>query len=287
MALSRSTISSKVKNYLYNTGIGEKPSIRQTSGNSTVSGDTVTFNMASGEGAKVRAGQVLSTYGATDTSDAYGFYVLSISTDTITAVNGYEGAAIPNSTSVGLLEHQAPVTEFRVHQAIDDIIDNYLYPEVFDLIEDEIASPNLTTGQSNADAADERVFRAWQQLGGIWYQIPAKIVKNVDTSMFASGRMIAYDAMHGSAIKYSAVRKVTIANSTDTALEDIIAKGAAALCLEGTEPSTQWEYTKNDARERSQQGPSMGLWSSFYQARRNYSESLSRESVLEFKIDRG
>lgn len=288
MALTRANIVSKVKDKIYNTGLGEKPSIRRGTGTVTVSGDIATFDLNAGEGDEVRAGQVLSAYSSTDTDDAYGFYVLSISTDTLTTVNGYEGAAIANSAATpALLEHQAPVTAYRIQSAIDDIINNYLYPEVYDVITDTF-TPNLATGQSDADANDEWILRCWQKVGPTYYQIPCKLEENVSTTMFASGKMLVYDAIYGATAYYSAARRVSLANSENTALEELIAKGAAALVIEGTEAPTQWETAKNDSVNRGElQSASRPLWQSFYQAKRQFMDDVTRSTVLEWKIDRG
>ena len=287
MALSQSTIVSSVKDKIYNTGLGEKPSIRQATGTATVSGGTVTFSVAAGQGAAHRAGHVLSSYNSTDATDAYGFYILSIATDSITAVNGYEGAAIANAASMpALLEHQAPITEYRIHNAIDEIVAGYLFPEVFDVFNGTF-TPNLATLQSNGDAGIEEVLRAWQYIGPTLYQVPLRIEPFMPTSEFASGKMLSYDVMTGTIVHYSASRRVSLADSSGTALEALIAKGAAALVVEGTETSSEWETSKNDARERSQRNPSRPLWQSFYQAKRQYAEDFSRDVVRQWKVDRG
>lgn len=287
MALSTSTILSKTKDYLYNSGLGEKPSIRQGNGSSTVTGDIVTVPLATDEGAKLRPGHILSSYSAANSAAAYVFYVLSVSTDTATCVNGWQGAtAIANSTAIpSLLEHQAPVTEYRMFQAIDEIVESFLWPTLYDIRTDSF-TPDMTSMQSNADADDEYILRAWQQLGGVTYQVPASLVDNIDTSLFASGKMLQYDVVYPGTVYYSAGRKIDLTNSTNTAYEGLIAKGAAAILLEGTEASTQWESAKNDARERRTDA-SRSLWQSFYQTKRELSDQLSRDTHTEFVIERG
>ncbi len=279
MALTRANIVKAVKDRIYNSGLGEKPSIRQATGTATVTNDTVVFNVASGEGANLRAGHVVSSWGSTDSTDAYGFYILSLSTDQVTAVNGYDGAAIANSATMPLLlEHRATVTEYTVQKAIDDIITSYLYPEVFDIFLGSF-TPSLASLQTNASALDERIIRGWQKVGVTTYQIPLKIVKNMPTADFASGTMLVYDVVSSLDVDYSVVRKVSIANSTDTALEGLIAKGAAALCIEGVE-----EAGDEDGPTGPQSRP---LWGSFYNAKRQFETSLAKEAVTQFKVDRG
>lgn len=285
MALSRNTILSLAKDRLYGTGLGEKPSLRQGSGSTSVSGSTVTFDVT--DGTKVKPGHVLSSYGSSDTADAFGFYVLSVSTNSLTCVNGYEGAAIGDAVSVAtsIFEHQAPVTEHRLQNAIDEIVDGYLYPEIFDVASDSF-TPNLSTGQSNGDASDEEILRAWQKIGPTIYQIPMSVEPYMPAAEFASGKMLSYDVISSTTVYYSAIRRVTIAGSSGTALEGLIAKGAAALALEGAEASTQWESAKNDARERSMT-MSQSLWQDFYQAKQQLREDISRDTVRNWKIERG
>jgi hypothetical protein len=277
MALVRGDIVKAVKDRIYNSGLGQKPSLRQGTGTVTVAGDIASFSLDTGEGSFVRAGQILSAWNSTDADDAYGFYVLSVSTDAITAANGYNGKAIANSASVpAIMEHQADPTEYVIQKAIDDIIDSYLFPEVFDIILDSF-TPNTATLQSNADADDEEIIRAWQKIGPTQYQIPIKLVQNMPTADFASGKMLVYDIRTGADVDYSAKRKVSIANSTNGALEGLIAKGAAALCIEGVE----------EADEEQGSPQSRPLWASFYNAKRQFENAIAKESVTQFKVDRG
>jgi hypothetical protein len=275
MALTRGNIVKAAKDRIYNSGLGEKPSIRQASGNSAVTGDIVTFTVA--DGTKVKAGHILSSWGSTDADDAYGFYVLSISSNDVTCVNGYDGAAIADVTAVpALLEHQAKVTEYQVQKAIDDILASYLFPEVFDIVMDSF-TPDFTSLQANADPLDEDIIRGWQRIGGTEYQVPIKLIENVATGSFASGKMITYNVVSAIDVNYSAVRKVSIANSSDTALEGLIAKGAAALVIEGVEQPVSEE---GEAQSRP-------LWQSFYNAKRQFETSIAKQSVTEFRVDRG
>ena len=273
--LDRAAIVRAVKDRIYNSGLGEKPSIRQASGNSSVTGDTVDFTVA--DGTKVREGHVLSAYGSADADDAYGFYVLSIAGDVLTCVNGYESTAIADATAMpALLEHQADVQEYVVQRAIDDILASYLYPELFDIVTDTF-TPDYTSLQAEADVLDLDVIRAWQEIGGTVYQVPIKLINNMASAHFSTGKMLTYDVVTAIDVHYSAVRKVSIANSEGVALEGLVAKGAAALCIEGSEGAATEE---NPSQSRP-------LWGSFYNAKRQFETSLAKESVTTFKIDRG
>jgi hypothetical protein len=242
-----------------------------------VTGDLVSFSTASGEGVKLKAGHVLSSYGSVDQDDAYSFYVTGIATEVITCVNGYDGAAIANSATMPvLLEHQAKPSEYTIQQSIDDIINAYLFPEIFDIIMDSF-TPNLSSLQTQADADDEAIVRAWQKVGPTVYQIPIKLIQNMPVENFASGKMLTYDARIGTDINYSAKRRISIANSTNVALEGLIAKGAAALCIEGVE----------EAPDEDSGSESRPLWQSFFTQKRQFESDIAKESVTQFKIDRG
>ena len=273
--LARAAIVKAVKDRIYNSGLGEKPSIRQASGNSAVTDDTVVFTVA--DGTKVKQGHVLSAYGSADADDAYGFYILSVDANEVTCVNGYESTAIADSVAMPtLLEHQADVQEYVVQKAIDDIISSYLFPELFDIFLDTF-TPDFTSLQAEADVDDVEVIRGWQSIGGTVYQVPMKLIQNVSTTHFSTGKMLTYDVVTSIDVHYSAKRKISIANSTDPALPGLIAKGAAALCVEGTEGPASEE---NPSQSRP-------LWASFYNAKRQFETSLAKESVTTFKIDRG
>jgi hypothetical protein len=242
-----------------------------------VTDDTVTFSLATDEGAKVKSGQILSSWNSADADDAYGFYVITVTGDSVLCANGYDGAAIANSAAVpAFLEHQADPAEYTVQTAIDDIIASYLFPELFDIVMDSF-TPNLSNLQTEADVLDVEIIRAWQKIGPTTYQVPIKLIQNMPTDTFTSGKMLAYDAVTAIDINYSAKRKIAIATSSDPALVGLIAKGAAALCIEGVE-----EAPKEDEEQQSRP-----LWASFYNAKRQMETSIAKESVTQFKVDRG
>ena len=277
MALDQTEIRKSVKNRIYQSGLGQKPSIRQTVlGNSSVTNDAVDFTLLAGEGDKVRPGQTLSTYNA-EVGSTYGFYVLSVSTDTVTCANGDRGSAIADTTALPhLLEHQADVTEAEIDLAIGDIIDSYLFPELFDIILDSF-TPNMSSLQSNADPLDVEILRAWQKVGPTLYQVPIKLVENMPTGEFASGNMLVYDVRITTDVDYSSKRRVGIATSTGVGLEALIARGAAAICIEGIEGAP----TEEGGQE------SRKAWASFYNTKRQMETALAKESVTSFKVDRG
>jgi len=286
MALSKTSITSKVRSRLYGSGLGEKPSIVQATGTATVTAPTVAFSLVTGEGASVRKGHVLTAYEPASGA-AYGFYIIDVATDVITAINGYIGDTIANAATMPtLLEVNAPISAGEIHDAIDEIIDGYLFPQVFDIDVDSF-TPDLSSRQTNANTRDQSILRGWQKLGAEWYQVPIKLIRNVGTSDFASGAFITYDANDASKVYYSVIRKVDLANSTAAGLEGLIAKGATALVAEGASAGALWESARADAQTRSDKTPGQSFWASFNKAKAQYSNMLSKDSALEFRVDRG
>ena len=104
------------------------------SANVTVSGDIATFTMATGEGAKIKPGHILSSLGETDTAKQYSFYVLSVSTDTVTAKNGWLGSTIANASADlnnAILEQNPAATEAAIHKRVATVFARYLWPEAY------------------------------------------------------------------------------------------------------------------------------------------------------------
>lgn len=285
MALDKTEIRDIARDILYGTGLGEKPSLRVGSGTATVTGSTAVFDVDDGD--LVRPGDILTNYGATSTADAYSFYILSISTDTVTCVNGYEGAAIANGASVaGMIFEVMPlVSQWKIYESIDVIIDRFLWPEVFDITQDT-ATPDLTTGQVDLDSADEEILNAWQVIGSETVPVSFYLQKNMSTTLFASGNMGAFDFIDASTLYYSAKRRVTASSTGDTALLNMIGTGAAAVCLGGTVVETTLDSSKKDSQERGGRDVGLTLWRDFMSQKQLYSEDLSRDTVQNFVIER-
>ena len=84
----------RTRSILYGSGLGEKPAIRRaaTDALDSTSGQIASFTLLAGEGAKVKAGDVLSVYDPDTEADAHVVYVLSIATDAITSIASYLGS---------------------------------------------------------------------------------------------------------------------------------------------------------------------------------------------------
>lgn len=290
MALDASTIKSKAKGILYGTGLGEKPSMVKVaaSDGAVVSGDSITFDLASGYGSKIRAGDVLSLYGSTAASSAYAFYAVDVSTDQVTAINGYEdgAAAAAGDISGKFLEVMPLVTEAQIYNAIDVVIATLLWPEIFDIKQDTV-TPDLTSGQVALDTDDEEILAAFQKVGTITYPISFHLEKDMDTSLFSTSKMGSFDFIDASTTYYAAKRRVSLTNSTSSAsLERLIAMGAAATVLGSTHIESTLDASKKDSQKRAELDVSAKIWREFLTLKQTYAEDLSRDTVTHFIIER-
>ena len=284
MAITATDIRDVARQYLYGTGLAEKPVLVQGSGVTSVSGNIVTFDVA--DGTKVQAEDTLSVYGATDAL-AYSMYVLSVATDTVQAVNGYEGPAIPNSTATSALifEVSPLVNDALMFDKIDVIVNRFLWPQVF-VIEDDTVTPNLSSGQVDMDSRDEEIQIAMQKIGTAYIPIAATLLKWAPTGDFPSGKMGSFDFLDGSTVYYSAKRRITLADTTQSdELVALIATGAAALALGSALVEAKLAASQSD-RARLTLG-SEDLWQDFVTQKQQYNEDLSRDTVIGFAIDRG
>ena len=290
MALNVETIKNMTRGIVYGSGLGEKPSIvtAASSSGASVSGGKITFNLATGYGAKIRAGDILSTMGASSSSGANTFYVLSVSGDSVTCINSYDGSTAGSSSTVdgALFEVMPLVTEYQIYNAIDVVVETFLWPEVFEIVEATV-TPDLTSGQVALNAADEEILHAFQKVGSIIYPISFHLEKAMDSSLFSSGRMGSFDFIDGSTTYYAAKRRISTSTSTGaTDLYMLIATGAAAIALGGTQIETSLDSSKKDSQEREQLDPTTKIWRNFITLKQVYSEDLSRDTVMHFVIER-
>ncbi len=283
----------RVKDVLMGQGLGEKPSLREcaASANVTVSGSKVTFTMLAGEGAKIKPGHVLSTLGETDTTKQYSFYVLSISTDTVTAVNGWLGDSIINASGDldnAILEQNPVATEHSIHARIGTIFAKYLWPHAYIIDTGTIASPNLSTYQDELPATVEKLIGAHQIIASEMYDIAVGLRRNVHTSISSTGVLGTFDYYDGSAAYYTFMRKLADGDeSADDALVELVAIGAAALLLGADVAGTANEMSKKDSQSKGRMTPANALWRDFLTLRNEYAEDLGEETVLGFTYHRG
>ena len=286
MALS--DILTTARGLINGAGLGEKPSLRLTaaSANITASGQTITFSLATGEGAKVKPGHVLSIMGSSGAADAFVVYVTSVNGDQVTGV-AYDGSPTPSGTDLDakVLEQNAMIHELDLHRAIDTVV-SMLYPSIFSFATYTI-TPDLVSGQVELPSTVREVYEAWQVQGTEKYQIPAGVKRPVPTNISSTGVLGVFDFVDGSTCYVQAIEEVTT-STTDPGIQRLIALGAAALALSGGIVPSGKERASADAQDRSRplQAAASTLWRDFVTLREQIAADLSQDTVR-FMVTRG
>lgn len=277
--MSRADIIGITRDLIYGHGLGEKPSVRRAASAATVtpSGGTVSFDLLAGEGAKVRAGDVLALRGTTAVSNAAVLEVLSVATDTVTAVVS-DGSITPANLNDAILDQNPLVTELTMHRALTNIVANWLYPTVFEIDATVTATPNLSTLQVELPATTREILSAHQVVSGIVYPVGARLVRHLATALSSTGVLAEIDCVDGSTIYFTTITEITDA-ATDEGIQYMIASGAAALSLDGTVAETQLESAKSDAQNRDTGTAAQQLWRAFLSQRASLAEDLSRDTL--------
>jgi hypothetical protein len=294
--MARADIHDMVRTILYGSGLGEKPAIRLAAADAsedTSSAPLISFALATGEGAKVKQGNVLSVYEPTDPDDAHVIYVTSISTDTITGVNGgmvgAPAVAINGDLDSVVLEQNALVTSHEIHQAIDVVVDRHLWPDLYNIEDKTITSPDLVDGQEAVGADVQEIMAAWQIIGETVYSIPfQRHPLDVNTAIASTGRMAEFDWIDGGTGYYTAKTKIAVSDD-DGGLTRLIATGASAMILGGSIIETTLSRTKKDNIEAVSQRNQVGgsLWRDFLTLKQEYARELGRHNESRLLIDRG
>lgn len=290
-------IVNRVRTILYGSGLGEKPSLRTgaANANESVSGQLVTFTVGSGEGAKIKNGDVLAVYDPETEADQHIIYVTSISTDTITGVNSYLGSPAVAGADSGDLDsavfEQNPLASgFEIFEAIDTVFAHHLWPWVYDITTSTIATPDLVDGQEAVAAGALEILHAWQRIGGTNYPIPfQRKPYDVDTTLASTGRMATFEWIDGSTGYYTYKEKLAEADESGDELTHMVAIGASALLLGGSLVDTTIQRTKLVNMEAVSQRVQVGsmLWRDFLTLRQNYQEELVDRVPNRLLIDRG
>ncbi len=286
MALS--DILTTARGLINGAGLGEKPSLRLAASpaNITASGQTITFSLVTGEGAKVRPGHVLSIMGSSGAADAFVIYVTSVSGDQVTGVV-YDGSPTPSGADLDgkVLEQNAMIHELDLHRAIDTVV-SMLYPSIFAFATYTI-TPDLVSGQVELPSTVREVYEAWQIQGTEKYQIPAGVKRPVPTNISSTGVLGVFDFVDGSTCYVQAIEEVTT-STTDPGIQRLIALGAAALALSGGIVPSGKERASADAQERSRplQAAASTLWRDFVTLREQIASDLSQDTVR-FMVTRG
>lgn len=285
----------RVKEILYGSELGESPPIRvaASNANESVSGSLVTFTVASGEGAEIKAGHTLAATDATDPTKCYVVYVTSVTSNAVTGVNGYRGSPSVAGSDSGnldskLLEQNPLVSTFKIHRTIDTIFATSLFPEVFKFVTTTV-TPNLATHQANLPAALMDIDSAWQTIGGIDVPVPAGFKRNVHTTVASNGVLGHFDYIDGSTLYLTYIAKLVLGDEDEDAngLIEMVATGAAALCLGASVPETNMASSSKDSQNRQREDVAAKLWRDFLTLRGNYSEGLARERGSSVRTFRG
>lgn len=281
------------RDILEGQGLGESPPLRPCAAAASVSvtGDQVSFALATGEGDKVSPGDVLSHPSPTDATKAYCFYVLSVATDTLTCYNGYKGApAIANSSTdlnSSVLYQNPTHLEHKVHDRINTIFARMLYPQVFYLDTYQITSPNLGSCEDELPADLEDIKSVYQIVGDDRYGIPYSFDKPVDTAISSTGVIGYFDYVDGSTAYVTYLRKLAIADDANEDIHELVCTGAAALLAGASVSETDVERAKKDSQNRQPESAAQVLWRNFITLKRQMSDELSRDTVTHFFVERG
>jgi hypothetical protein len=291
--MSRAEIIGQARELVYGSGTGERPSIRRAAAAAsvTVSGSIATFTLLAGEGAKVKAGDILSFLSDGDATKAYVFYVLSVSTDTVTALNGYRGSpAITNASAdlnSGAFEQNPLVTNSELQSGVDTVFGMLLWPQVFKFGSQQI-TPDLSSMQAELEATCMEILSAQQLNAGIAYDIPhGRVIRNLDTDVSSTGVMANFAFINGSTCYLTTKEKFVVGDEDSySGLHRLVATGVAALALGASISETALEPGNKESDGASRQTPGNILWRDFLNLRSAWSLGIAREAKLGFIIRR-
>lgn len=277
--MAKTDIIKLAKPLLYGSGLGEKPSLVRAAASASISttGAVTTFNLLAGDGAKVRAGDILSVLGATDESDAFVCYVIGVATDTVT-VTFIDGSAVPTGTDLdsAVLELNPFVHELALARAIGVVFDFWFYPHIFTFNNALSYTPNLTDGQVEVAASVREILSAHQVVNGTVYPIQFNLMRNMHTTLSSTGSLATFWAMDGSTIYVTGIEEYDD-TTADLTIQYLAATGAAALAMDGTAVEISLESAKKDSQNRNPTADA--LWRSFLSQRQALAEERSRDSL--------
>lgn len=272
----------QVRDILYGSVIGEKPAIRIAASDAAETGTSpkIIFTLDTSEGDHVRAGDVLSVRGGASAAASFVVYVLSKSSDTITALNAYQGTAVTGSDSGDLdnavFEQNAPVTEYQIFNFVEQVYDSLLYPHVTKLNQRQI-TPDLSDYQNEIPAAVEKIRSAWQVISGEAIQIPFDLERNLDTTISSTGSLVYLGAIDGSTVYVVTEEKYTSSDTVPNEIEYCVAVGAAALAAGAQVHERSMASASKDSQLRAQSDPSATLWRDFLTLRTSIMEEQAEE----------
>ena len=277
--MATTDIVQRVKAHVYGQGVGEHPTIilGAADASETVSAPTIAFDVA--DGTQVQAGDILSVVNAADADSAFVLYVLSVSTNTVTALMGYFGSPSPTTADDldGAVFEVNPVkSEWLMWQKVETTIDTLLWPVVYKPNTQSI-TPNLATGQNEIAATVMDILGAQQQIAGIWENIPFSLDIDVDTNVSSTGNLVSVGAIDGSTVYLKTIERYAASDTMSSALEECIALGAAAQILGATRSSTDLEASSKDSQFRGSRNPAQQLWQDFITLRSSLNDDLAKQ----------
>lgn len=279
-------IVQKVKGQIYGNFTGEHPAIALLGPDvgPIVSSYNVVFSALTDEGDKIAVGDVLSVLGSASADDANVLRVTGVAGDVVTAINGWFGS--PSITDDGdeldgdILEINPVITEHVIWQKVNTVLDTFLYPYVYQLKTYSV-TPDLTDYEVELNANVETIKHAWQVWGGENIPIEWELYKDVHSSVSSTGVMARLYALDGSNVYVTTREKWTSSDTLDAEVEDLIAVGAAALCLGATVSATHMEPGSKVSRERAEAAnrPGDSMWRDFVAMREALAETLAQDDA--------
>ena len=282
----------RTKDIIYGTEIGEAPPLRICAADAgeTISGSLVTFTVATGEGAEIKAGHTLAANDPADPTKCYVVYVTSVTSNAITGFNGYMGSPVVAASALDskALEQNPLVSTFKVHRAVDTIFATSLWPDIFKYVTTTV-TPNLATNQAALAAAAMDIYAVYQNVGGVKTPIPYRLDRNVHATVAANGVLGEFDFADGSTAYLTYIAKFVVGDEDEdvNGLVEIVATGAAALCLGATVSETNLASSSKDSQTRKQEDTAAKLWRDFLTLRGNLSEGLARDRGTRLRVSRG
>ena len=279
--MSATDIIQRARAHIYGQGIGEAPSIvlAAADASETVSAPTISFDLATGSGSSVQAGNVLSVINAADVDSAYMLYVLSVATDTVTALMGYLGSPSPttaNDLDGAVFEIDPLKSEHLIWQKVESVFSTMLWPNVYKYGTYTV-TPDLSDYQVELNAAVEKIVSAQQSWAGEFVDIPYDLRKNVSTSVSSTGVLGTLYAIDGSNVYITTKERYASSDTLPAAVEECVAVGAAAMTLGAARSSTDLETSSKDSQFRGQRNPADALWRDFVTLRSAIGEDLAAE----------
>jgi len=283
-------IIDKTRQILYGAGLGEKPALVFGAADAleSLSGPFVSFDLATGLGGKAGPGDILSVRTPVSAAAAFVLYVTGVSTDTVTAVNGYEGEAVADGDlDNAVLEVNAPSSYngLALLRHVETVLGNLIYPHIFRL-DNEAVTASITTGEAEVPATVEKIRDAMQVIASETWRIPFELQKNLPATISSTGKLATL-GVYDTSVVHLIVEEKYLTSDTDipAEVESIIAIGAAALAAGGDVTAANMERGSKESQKRGERDVSASLWRDFLTLRQSKSEELA-EDVEYFEIIR-